>query len=295
MSIPQVHQVTDWHRPLPDATFITAQSITEAIALMQAHPGACFIAGGTALVRMGRWGGTIPPTLVYIGRIAELKQIRQEQGRLVIGSLVVARQLAQSPLVRQHAPVLARAAQEIAGPAVSNLATIGGNVVTNWDLVPALLALDAQVHLQDSNGSHVIPLVDFYATQSAQRPDRLIVALSVATDLPRHGYQKIARRQAMARAIIGAAVTMDMDGDICRQIRIGIGGVGLSSRRLPTVEDLLRGNRLTDALMTQAGAEAYAATADAYLAYEATPEYTREMARVMIERAINSAADRPVL
>lgn len=295
MTVPQMQPVTDWHRPLPDATFITAHTIAEAVALVQTHPGARFIAGGTSLVRMGRWGGTIPPTLVYIGRIEELKQIRLEQGRLLIGSLFVANQLRKEPRVREQARVLAQAAQDIAGPAVGNLATIGGNVVTNWDMVPALLALDAQVHLWDGNGAHVVPLADFYSPRHLRRPDQLITALSVATDLPHHGYQKMARRRAMSRAIISAAVAMEIVGGVCRQIRIGIGGAGLPSRRLPTVEALLYDHRLTDALVTEAGVAVYAATADAYQAHEAAPWYTREMARVMTERAINSAAGRPVL
>jgi CO/xanthine dehydrogenase FAD-binding subunit len=293
----QIERMADWHRPLPDASFYTAGSVEEALRLVREHVGARFIAGGTALVRLERWGGHIPPTLVYIGRIEELKQIREQEQGLLIGSLVTHTKLRQSRAVAERAGALLLAAQEIAGPAVRNLATIGGNVAINWDLVPALLALDAQVHIEGRDGARTVALAEFYGADGLPRtaPDQLITGISVAADLPRQSYQKIARRQAVSRAIVGAAVALDLEDTVCRAVRIGLGGAGLPSRRLTEAEELLRGQALSDELVARAGAAAYDSAADARPDFEATPWYTREMARVMTERAINSAAGRPVL
>jgi CO/xanthine dehydrogenase FAD-binding subunit len=296
MAITEMEPITDWHRPLPDTDFFTAANVAEATQLAQ-RPGAQFIAGGTALVRLGRWGGQVAPALVYIGRLDELRNIAAEDGRVRVGGLAVHSQLTANPVIRERVPLLCQAAAEVAGPAVRNLATVGGNVVINWDLVPPLLALDGQVEVHDGNGLKTVPLAALYDEEGQSRlgPAELLTAVTVAGDLPRSSYQKVARRHAASRALMGVAVAMDTDGEICREIRIGLGGAGLHSRRLTAAEDELRGQVLTDALVARAGEIAHASAADAVDVMDASPWYTQEMARVMTERAVNDAAGRPVL
>jgi CO/xanthine dehydrogenase FAD-binding subunit len=76
--------------------FLTASTIEEALAMVNENPDARFIAGGTTLVRMERWGGNLPSTLIYIGQIEEMQQVREEGGRLVLGALVVHDRLRQA-------------------------------------------------------------------------------------------------------------------------------------------------------------------------------------------------------
>jgi CO/xanthine dehydrogenase FAD-binding subunit len=300
MATLEVQAHTDWHRPLPDTDFLAPGGVVEATQLARARAGARFIAGGTALVRAGRWGGHVPPALVYIGRLGELREITTEDGRVRLGSLVVHGRLASDPMIRGRIPLLRQAAEHIAGPAVRNLATLGGNVVINGDLVPPLLALDSQVHVHDGIAARTLPVAELHDESGEPRlaPAELITAVTVAQDLPRTAYQRVARRRAVSRAIVGAAVAIDVEGGpggACREVRIGLGGVGLRSRRLTAAEAELRGRVLTDALVARAGEIAHAVAADAVEDIDASPWYTREMARVMTERAINDAAGRPVL
>ncbi|HEU4327949.1 MAG TPA: FAD binding domain-containing protein [Roseiflexaceae bacterium] len=297
MTTLELQPIADWQQPLPDAAFYSASSVEEALALARDHPGAAFLAGGTWLVRTGRFGANLPTTLVAIDRIAELKGVRAEGDRIAIGSLAVHGSLRRSPVLRARAGLLLAAAEEIAGPAVRNLATLGGNVAIGWDLVPALLALDALVVLRDGQGERRVPLAEFYDPDGRARlaPGQLITAVSIAADLPDYGYQKIARRKAVSRAIIGAAVSLERAGGALREVRIGIGGAGLVPRRVRAAEDLLRGRKLSDALVAEVGEAAFEAAADARDDVEALAWYTQEMARVAVERALNEAVGRPVL
>ena len=151
--------------------------------------------------------------------------------------------------------------------------------------------------MHDGDSEKTLPLVALYDENGQPRlgSGELITAVTVAGDLPRSSYQKVARRHAVSRAVMGVAVAMDVDDGACREIRIGLGGAGLASRRLTAAEDELRGQVLTDGLVAQAGEIAEAAAADAFEVMDASPWYTREMARVMTERAINGAAGRPVV
>jgi CO/xanthine dehydrogenase FAD-binding subunit len=290
--------ITDWQRPLRDAALLRPRTVEEAVALLGARGDARVLAGGTHLIRFARWGGDVGGDLVWIGGIEGLDAVSQSDGTLTIGPLAVHATLEASPLVAAHAPLLTAAAREIAGPAVRNLATVGGNLVINWDLAAPCLALDARLRLRSQAGAREVPLSDFYGPGGepvALRRDELIESIALDTSLPTWGYQKVARRNGVSRAITAAAVVADVDGDTCRDVRIAVGGVGLPARRLTEVERLVRGQALTDELLQEAGRLACAAAADAVDDFEADAWYTQQMAGVTTERALNEAAGRPVI
>src|SRR5262245_6365382 len=106
-----------------------AGSVAEAIDLVdRLGDETRLLAGGTALLLMIRYGIVRPAHVVSLDRIDGLRGIRRDGDTLRIGALTAHTDLAASPAVRAHAPVLAMAAGRVATPAIRNMGTIGGNL-----------------------------------------------------------------------------------------------------------------------------------------------------------------------
>ena len=66
--------------------------------------------------------------LVSLAAVSALREVKVEEGELVIGAAVTLTEVSEHPLVREHAPSLAEAAGLVAGPLHRNMGTLGGNV-----------------------------------------------------------------------------------------------------------------------------------------------------------------------
>jgi len=71
-------------------------------------------------------------------------------------------------------------------------------------------------------------------------------------------YHKILDREAWTHAVVSAAIVLEMDRDVCRSARIVLGGVAPIPWRLPDVERLLAGQRMTPELAVKAAEAAVA-------------------------------------
>lgn len=102
-------------------------STGDALALASSS-GSAFLAGGTELLNWMRIGIERPTTIIDIGRIEGLSEIRQSSsGVLSIGALSKLNDIAQHPQVMRDFPVLSQAILKAASAQIRNLATIGGN------------------------------------------------------------------------------------------------------------------------------------------------------------------------
>jgi xanthine dehydrogenase YagS FAD-binding subunit len=132
------------------------------------------------------------------------------------------------------------------------------------DMCVALAALDATVVLHGQGGERRVPAAEFHRIPSS-RPDQDTVLrpgeLIVAVDLPRHpfssrsSYLKVRDRASYAFALVSTAVALDLDGDLVRDARVALGGVGTRPWRSHEAEKALRGKR-ADEVRFKAAAEA---------------------------------------
>jgi aerobic carbon-monoxide dehydrogenase medium subunit len=133
-----------------DFDFLEPQSIMEASEMIASFGDRCrILAGGTALILVLRQRLVSPSHIVSLAKIRELRGITYDplEG-LRIGALTVHTDIARSPLVRQHFPMLADMASRLANPQVRNQGTLGGNLCFGdpaTDPPSCLIALDAQV------------------------------------------------------------------------------------------------------------------------------------------------------
>ena len=140
-------------------------------------------------------------------------------------------------------------------------------IVHPSDTAPALVALDAKFRIVGPSGERVVQAAEFFVLprDNAARENVLgtqDVLASIQIPAARRGtrstYHKILDREAWTHAVVSAAVVLEMDQDVCRSARIVLGGVAPIPWRLPQVERLLAGQRITPDLAAKAAEEAVA-------------------------------------
>ena len=138
-------------------------------------------------------------------------------------------------------------------------------IVHPSDTAPALVALEAKFRITGPSGERIVPAADFFVLpqQDATKEnilaeDEILAGVQLAPAHPgrRSAYSKVLDREAWTHAVISAAVVLDMDKDVCQRARIVLGGVAPIPWRLPKVEAMLAGQRITPELAAKAGEEA---------------------------------------
>jgi carbon-monoxide dehydrogenase medium subunit len=196
--------------------------------------------------------------------------------------------------IRSRLPALAQAASKVGSIHVQNLGTVGGNIShaePNGDSGPALIALGASVLAASHRGERSIALDQFFRGpfENCLEPDEMVVRIHVP--LPGNGASSIYLKhvqRAVDRATVGIAVQLEFDqARVCRAARIGIGGAAPAPFRAAKAEALLKGEKISDALMNAVGAEV-SAMCDPIADSHGPAEYKRKMAGVFTKRALRA-------
>jgi 4-hydroxybenzoyl-CoA reductase subunit beta len=112
---------------LPNFSLVNASSVDDVLKARAANPDARLVGGGTDLVVNIRRGIVVPPVLIDISRVNELRAVKADAQSIEVGASVTLAELAEHPDVLRHYPVVAEAAATIAGPTHRNMGTVGGN------------------------------------------------------------------------------------------------------------------------------------------------------------------------
>ena len=274
------------------------QSLAEALALLGAPGGpARPVAGGTNVLVDLRHGRHVPAALVDVGRLGELRGLRQADGEVIIGGGTTLTEILAHPLMAAHGKVLQQAAAVFANPLVRNRATVAGNLVDASpaaDTAPPLLALGAAVELARQGGSRWVPLEDFLVgvRQTLRQPDELLVAVRWVALGPRWtgAYSKFGLRRADAISVLSVAIMVERDeAGRCLQARIALGAVAPRPFRAQAAEACLRGQVLTPTACGEAArlaAEAVRPIDD----IRGSAAYRRRIVEVTVRRLLGEVA-----
>lgn len=274
--------------------YVRAESVEEAISLLQETNGeGKILAGGHSLVPLLKFRITTPGTLVDITRIPGLKEVRLEDGRLVVGALKTHFDISKDETIIENIPSLAKTASETGDLQVRNYGTIGGNIVHGDPVAdyPAIaLALDAELKIEGEDGTDTMP-VDGFALGPliTMMPENALVTEVSFEIPPAHAGQTYLKytHPATGYPLVGVAAIAGTDDEgAIDYIRIGITGVSDVSYRARPVEDFLMGKKPTEDLIKEAAEQAIE---DAEMGSDlfASPEYREHITKVYVKRALN--------
>jgi carbon-monoxide dehydrogenase medium subunit len=266
--------------------YVRAGSAAEAISLIGEYGDeAKFLAGGHSLLPLMKLRLAQPTVLVDIGRVSDLSYIRDAGDHIAIGALTRHMDVETSDLLHQHVPLLAHAAGHVGDPQVRHRGTIGGSIAhadSASDLPATTLALGATYVAQGPNGTREIAASDFYVgfLTSTLEPDEILTEIRVPKmDGAGWSFQKFNRR-AQDWAIVGVAAWR-------RSNESGVALVNMGSTPIlaTSVSSALSGGASVEDAAQQADADA-----DPQADLNASVEYRRHLAKVLVRRALTEAS-----
>ena len=229
--------------------YYNAKTVSEAVELLTEHPDARIISGGSDVlikIREGRMAGT---SLVSIRDIEELKGIeKKDSGDIYIGAGTVFSHITADPIIQECVPVLGEAVDQVGGPQIRNIGTIGGNICNGAVSADSL-------HIANAEGGRVVPVREFYLGPGRVALKQGEVLMHVV--IPRaeyegyHGhYIKYSMRNAMDIATLSCSVVSKVNPEtkILEDVRITFGVAAPVPYRCVETEELLKGRKLGEEL-----------------------------------------------
>ena len=274
-----------------------ASSLQEASEMLSEFGDeAKLLAGGQSLIPLMKLRYANPNHLVDLNFISGTSYIKEENGRLQFGALTRHAEIEHST-VAGKIPIIHDCAAGIADVQVRNRGTIGGSLAEadpSGDWATALMTLETRVRCQKNNGDRWVRLADFIkdAYTTALAHDELVSEVVVNIPPQGSGGAYLAfKRSAPVYPTASAAVQLTMDGEVCKDVAIALGGVGLTAIKAKDAEQALRGQQVTQKTMATA-VEATRAVAEPQSDMRGSADYKRTLVGSLVKRAIDIAVRR---
>ena len=281
--------------------YFAVTSVKEANTLLSQYgEEAKVLSGGQSLITMMKQKLISPVVIIDIKGISDLDYIKytNEDG-LRIGGLTTHRSVEKSDIIREKFPMLAQMEYTLASVAVRNWGTVGGNLCSAdpaSDLAPTLIALNAEVTLTGPDTKRVVALDEFFADsfETIMKTDEILTEIHIPKAVMNGGiFIKFALRETdLAVVSVATHLTLkEFSHDTCDDIRIVMGAVNSFPSRIKRAEELIRGQKITDALIekaARAASEDIQPTSD----MNGKEEFKRNIAKVLVERTVKEATAR---
>ena len=274
--------------------YVRAGSVEEAVAALAQHGDeAKVLAGGQSLIPLLRLRLAYPEVVVDVGRVAEMRGVRDDGDHIVIGAMTTHHDVIRNDLVNAHCGLVVAATKTVADPAVRHRGTFGGalsHADPAGDLPAVVLALDGEFVVAGSGGRRTVAASDFFVDylQTALAPDEVLVEVR----LPKLGdgwgfhYEKF-QRVVQAWAIVGVAAAVRRSNGSISEARIGLTNMGSTPLRATATEQALAGADLS-AIADASGHAADGTSPSSDL--NGAADYRQHLARVLTRRAVAAAA-----
>ena len=229
-----------------------------------------------------------------LGKIDELRGVREDDQSILIGAMTTYYALLRNPLVNKHALLLADATRTVADPQIRHRGTLGGAVShadPAGDLCAPVLALDATMTVAGPSGRRSIPVSEFFVDclTTVLQPDEILTEIKIPkhTDWAAH-YEKF-NRVAQAWSIVAVAATVALEGRVIRQASVALTNMASVPVRAHGVEAALIGQEVSPELI-RAAAEHAAEGTSPNSDGNADADYRSHLAKVLTRRAVAAAA-----
>jgi carbon-monoxide dehydrogenase medium subunit len=265
--------------PAPFA-YERATSVEHAIELLGRDEDAKVLAGGHSLIPLLRLRSYVRPSLlVDVGRLEDLRYIREDGDGIAIGALTRHAQVVADPLLAGKCRLVAEGAALVGDPQVRHRGTIGGSIAHGdpaSDLATIALTLDADLVAQGPDGERTIAASEFFTGPFSTALGHSDVLREIRVPKIETGVYLKFQRRAHDWATVGVAAAR-VDGSV----HVGLASMGPTPLRARAVEEALAGGASPEEAAARA-AEGAEPPSDV----NASSEYRAHLARVLVRRAL---------
>jgi CO/xanthine dehydrogenase FAD-binding subunit len=159
-----------------------------------------------------------------------------------------------------------------------------------------MIALNAKFTIASAGGERTVDAEDFALDffETVVQPGEMVTEIQIPALAPKTGVSFMKYSQMLgdyALASAGVLITLDKNKQKCIDVRIGLGGVAATPIRAKKAEGVLKGKKITDALLAKAGQAASEETSPTS-GIEASAEYKKELAGILVKRVGKEALER---
>lgn len=279
-------------------TYHRPASLDEALDLLaQWGPEARLLAGGQSLGPMLNLRVARPAHVIDVNDLTEFAYVREAGDAVDVGGLARHYQLAGSPALLRHCPLLPQAARTIGHYAIRQRGTLGGSLA-NADpaaqLVLVAVTLDARLTLARRDGRREVAAKDFFqaAMTTALQPQEMLLSVR----FPKFNVGEVCAYRMFNRrhgdyALVAVATTLTVQDGLVQRMRLAISGTAPVPERLDAVTAAFEGRPVTSAWpMEVADAVVNAVQPDDDERVPAT--YRRELAHTLTVSALTRALEK---
>ncbi len=234
-------------------------------------------------------------TLVDLSGLGELNYVKKENGTIRVGALTTISDLIDSPIIDSRLAVFREVASKFGGPAIRNVATVGGNICaasSSEDLLPVLLVLDAKVRLRSKGNERVISIEEFLKgkRQTDLKSNEILVE-TMFDELDNRSacaFEKIGMRNSLIIALVNCAAYLRVDeSSRIKEARIAFNRTtGKIPARAKRTEEQLKGTSITTNNVSRLESIIRAELRTSP-DFRVSAEYRSDVAYVLLKRAIN--------
>lgn len=274
--------------------YVAPTSVADALsALAEAGDDAKVLAGGQSLLPVLKLRMAAPALVIDLGRIAELRGVRRDGDKVVVGAMTTHHDVIADPLVREHVGLLAKTAATVADAQVRYRGTLGGALAhadPAGDLGAVAVALDAEFRIAGPSGERSVPASEFFTDYftTALGEDEILTAVAFDSFAGWGAHYEKFNTVSQAWSTVAAAAAILTAGDTVTAARVALTNMGPVPVRARAVEAaLVDGPATAEAIgaAAQAAAEGTSPVDDA----SAPAEYRSHLATVLTSRALAAA------
>lgn len=280
-------------------TYYQAADVADAIRALTADPQAVVISGGSDVLIKIREGKLAGCSLVSIHGLKELEGISlEEDGTICIRPATVFSHITNNHIIQKYIPILGNAVDQVGGPQIRNIGTIGGNIcngVTSADSASSLFVLNAVLELTGPSGVRLVPIGEFYTGpgKTVRGHAELVTGILIRKkDYEGFGghYMKYGKREAMEIATLGCAVMVKLTEDKAHiaKLRLAYGVAAPTPLRCYQTEEKVSGMALDEALLEAVGKGALEEV-NPRSSWRASKEFRLQLVEEMAKRAMKQA------